>query len=88
LGGPIKRNKAFFFVRFDQHIFHVPTVVQFDNGSSVVVPQPGTGPETPGDYEASDQALIFATAAQLSKQSGQYPTRLLGNAGFLKLDIS
>jgi hypothetical protein len=88
LGGPLKRNKAFFFVGFDQHIFHVPTVVQFDNGSSTIVPQLGTGPETPGDYEASDQALVFATAAQLSKQSGQYPTQLLGNAGFLKLDVS
>ncbi|MGA9042017.1 MAG: TonB-dependent receptor [Terriglobales bacterium] len=88
LGGPLKRNKAFFFVGFDQHIFHLPTVVQFDNGSSVVVPQPGTGPETPGDYEASDQALVFATAAQLSRQAGQYPSQLLGNAGFLKLDFS
>ncbi|HEX4424090.1 MAG TPA: TonB-dependent receptor [Terriglobales bacterium] len=88
LGGPIKRNKAFFFVGFDQHIFHVPTVVQFDNGSSVLAPVAGTGPETPGDYEASDQALVFATAAQLSKQAGQYPSRLLGNAGFVKLDVN
>jgi hypothetical protein len=88
LGGPIKRNKAFFFVGFDQHIFHVPMVVQFDNGSSTLVPVAGTGPETPGDYEASDQSLVFATAAQLSKQAGQYPSRLLGNAGFLKLDFN
>ena len=28
LGGPIKRNRAFFFAGFDQHIFHVPTVVR------------------------------------------------------------
>ena len=28
-GGPIKRNRAFFFLGFDQHIFHVPTVMQF-----------------------------------------------------------
>ncbi len=88
LGGPLKRNKAFFFVGFDQHIFHLPTVVQFDNGSSAVVPQPGTGPESPGDYEPSDQALVFASAAQLSKQAGQYPSQLLGNAGFLKLDFN
>src|SRR5580704_5512775 len=88
LGGPLKRNKAFFFLGFDQHIFRLPTVVQFDNGSSVVVPQPGTGPESPGDYEASDQALVFATAAQLSQQAGQYPSQLLGNAGFLKLDFN
>ena len=25
LGGPIRRNRAFFFAGFDQHIFHIPT---------------------------------------------------------------
>jgi Carboxypeptidase regulatory-like domain/TonB dependent receptor len=87
LGGPVKRNRAFFFAGFDQHIFHIPTVVRFLNGSAVVVPQPGTGPETPGDYEASDQALVFATAAELSKQAGTFPSSMLGNAGFFKLDF-
>lgn len=61
LGGPARRNRAFFFAGFDQHIFHIPNVVRFLNGSSVVVLQAGAGPETPGDYEASDQALVFAT---------------------------
>ena len=28
LGGPIKRNRAFFFAGFDQHIFHIPSVVR------------------------------------------------------------
>ena len=88
LGGPLRRNRAFFFAGFDQHIFHVPAVVRFVNGSSVVVPQPGTGPETPGDYEATDQALVFATAAQISQQAGTFPSSMLGNAGFLKLDLS
>ena len=88
LGGPLRRNRAFFFAGFDQHIFHVPAVVRFVNGSSVVVPQPGTGPETPGDYEATDQALVFATAAQISQQAGTFPSSMLGNAGFLKLDFS
>ncbi len=88
LGGPIKRNRAFFFAGFDQHIFHVPTVVQFDNGSSVVTPEPGTGPETPGDYEASDQTQVFASAAQLSQQAGLYPSKLVGNAGFAKVDFN
>jgi len=87
-GGPVKRNRVFFFAGFDQHIFHVPTVVQFDNGSSVVTPEPGTGPETPGDYEASDQALVFASAAQLSQQAGEFPSKLVGNAGFFKLDFA
>ncbi len=87
LGGPIKRNRAFFFTGFDQHIFHVPAVVRFLDGSSVVVPQAAAGPDTPGDYEASDQALVFATAAQLSKQAGTFPSSMLGNAGFFKLDL-
>jgi hypothetical protein len=88
LGGPLRRNRVFFFASFDQHIFHEPTVVRFVNGSSVVVPQPGAGPATPGDYEASDQTLVFATAAQLSQQAGLYPSQLLGNAGFAKLDVN
>ena len=41
IGGPIQRNKTFFFAGYDQHIFHVPAVVEFENGSTVVVPQPG-----------------------------------------------
>ncbi len=88
LGGPLRRNRAFFFVSFDQHIFHIPTVVQFVNGSNVVVPQAGAGPYTPGDYELSDQSLVFATAAKLSQQAGQYPSELLGNVGFVKLDLN
>ncbi len=87
LGGPIRRNRAFFFAGFDQHIFHIPSVVRFLNGGSVIVPQAGAGPATPGDYESSDQALVFATAAQLSKQAGTFPSSMLGNAGFFKLDF-
>jgi Carboxypeptidase regulatory-like domain/TonB dependent receptor len=88
IGGPLRRNRAFFFAGFDQHIFHEPTVVRFVNGSSVVAPQPAAGPATPGDYEADDQALVFASAGQLSQESGLYPSRLVGNAGFAKLDIN
>lgn len=87
-GGPLKRNRAFFFAGYDQHVFHEPTVVRFVNGSQTVIPQPGAGPATPGDYEPSDQTLVFAAASQLSTQSGQYPSKLLGNAGFAKLDLS
>lgn len=87
-GGPIRRNRAFFFGGFDQHIFREPTVVRFIDGSSVVKPQPATGPTTAGDYDPSDQTLVFAAAAQLSRQAGNYPSELLGNAGFAKLDIA
>ena len=88
IGGPLKRNHAFFFAGYDQHIFHVPTVVQFDDGSSVVTPLPGAGPAIAGDYEASDQALVFAQAAKLSTQAGQYPSKLQGNTSFAKIDFS
>jgi hypothetical protein len=87
IGGPLRRNRAFFFAGYEQHILHLPIAVQFVNGSSVVMPVPGAGPAAPGDYEASDQSLVFATAAQLTQQGGQYPSQLLGNTGFLKFDF-
>jgi len=88
IGGPIKKNKIFFFGGFDQHYFHVPDVVEFLNGSSQVIPQAGTGPFTPGDYEASDQALVFAAAAQLTSLAGEYPAGQIGNSTYAKLDIN
>lgn len=88
LGGPLRRNRVFFFGGYDQHILHEPMVVRFVNGASTIIPQPGAGPATPGDYEADDQALVFATAAQLSTQAGLFPSKLLGNAGFAKLDVT
>jgi hypothetical protein len=88
LGGPIHRNRAFFFGGLDQHIFHVPTIVRFLDGSSKIVPQLGQGPLHDGDYEASDQNLVFAKADQLSTLAGQYPSKMLGNAGFFKLDFN
>jgi hypothetical protein len=88
LGGPIKKNKIFFFAGFDQHYFHVPDVVEFLDGSMQVVPQAGTGPYSPGDYEASDQALVFAAAAQLTSLAGSFPAAQIGNASYAKLDIN
>jgi hypothetical protein len=88
LGGPIHRNRMFFFGGFDQHIFHVPTVVRFLDGSSQVVPQVGQEPLHDGDYEASDQAVVFAAAARLSTLAGEFPSTMSGNAGFFKLDFT
>ncbi len=88
IGGPIKQNKIFFFAGFDQHFIHSPNVVEFLDGSSQVVPQPGTGPYTPGDYDSTDQALVFASAAQLTSLAGQYPAAQIGNSSFAKLDIN
>jgi hypothetical protein len=88
IGGPLKRNKIFFFAGFDQHIFHSPNVVEFLDGTSQVIPAAGTGPYTPGDYEASDQALVFAAAAQLTSLAGEYPAAQIGNTVYAKLDIN
>ncbi len=82
LGGRIARNRIFYFGGFDQHIFRVPTVVRFrPDGDLVVNP-------TPGDFEASDQALVFAAAAQLSLLGGEFRAAQLGNTGFFKLDVA
>ncbi len=94
LGGPIQRSKTFLFASYDQHIFNLPRVVQFDNGSSVVTPQPGTQGD-PLDYEvcnpaiggpACDEALVLASATQLSTMGGTFPAKLLGGTGSVKLD--
>lgn len=79
VGGPIKKNRVFYFAGFDQHIFHIPTVVQFANGATAVVP-------TPADYEVTDQALVFNAASQLSALGGQFRSALLGNTAFAKVD--
>ena len=53
VGGPIQHSKTFLFAGYDQHVFNVPAVVQFDNGQTTVVPQPGIYP-TILDYEVCD----------------------------------
>lgn len=88
VGGPLKRNKIFFFTGFDQHVFHVPNVVEFLDGSSRILPQAAAGPATPGDYEATDESLVFAAAAKLSSLTGEYPAAQIGNSGYAKLDIN
>jgi hypothetical protein len=87
-GGPLRTNRAFFFGGYDQHIFHVPTVVRFSDGSATVMPQKGEEPLHHGDYEESDKALVFAAADRLSNLAGTYRSELLGNTAFVKLDFS
>jgi outer membrane receptor protein involved in Fe transport len=77
---------AHFFAGFDQLLPHSGGDALADR-SSVVVPKPEAGGATKGRAEATDQALVFATAAHLSKQAGTYPASMLGNAGFFKLDL-
>ncbi len=81
VGGRLQRNRIFYYAGFDQHVFHVPTVVRFLDGSSTIVPQPE-------DYDAFDQAVVAAAASSLSTLAGEFRSRLLGNAGLLKLDFS
>ncbi|HTR67281.1 MAG TPA: TonB-dependent receptor [Terriglobales bacterium] len=87
-GGPLKRNRAFYYGGIDQHIFRVPVVVRFDNGSPAVSPVPSIYPATPGDYEASDKALVFSAVKQLNGLAGNYPAELVGNTGFFKVDVA
>jgi hypothetical protein len=88
IGGPIKRNKIFFFAGFDHHLFHVPNVVEFLDGSSQVIPQAAAGPASSRDYELTDKALVFATAAKLTSLAGEYPAAQIGNSSYGKLDIN
>ena len=87
LGGPIVKDRAFFFAGFDQHIFHVPQVVEFLNGSTVITPVATNG-VIPGDYEASDKALVFAAASQLDALAGEQRGVLDGNAAFAKVEVA
>jgi hypothetical protein len=85
---PSTTTASLFFGGLDQHIFHVPTVVRFVNGSSTVVPQAGQEPLHDGNYESSDQAVVFAAAARLSTLVGEFPSQMVSNAGFFKLDFT
>ncbi len=81
ISGRIQRNRLFYFAGFDQHVFHVPTLVRFLDGTSTVTPQPT-------DYEPMDQALVTSAAEQLSTLGGDFQTTLLGNAALGKLDYA
>jgi len=79
LGGPIQRNRTFFYAGWDKHMFDVPVVVRFTDGSSVLVPQAT-------DYEARDETLVRNAASDLNKLAGTYHSAQQGGATFLKLD--
>jgi hypothetical protein len=88
LGGPLRKNRVFVFSGFDQHVFFVPTLVRFDDGSAVVTPKKGQEPLYHGDYEDSDKDMVMASAAHLSSLGGNYQSQLLGDTGFLKTDFA
>ena len=81
LGGPIRKDRIFFYAGFDQHLLTVPSMMQFANGGTAIVAQPT-------DYDYTDQQLVMAAAAHLNSMGGTYPTTMQGNAGFAKLDFT
>jgi hypothetical protein len=90
-GGPIKRNKAFFFLGFDQHVFHVPTVVEFDDGSDHCAPT-GCGPGNARKRPETTKPAIrhWCSRRRLDPQVRQ--VNILRDsweiAGFVKLDLN
>jgi hypothetical protein len=88
IGGPIKRNKVFFFAGYDQHLFHNSNVVEFLNGTAQLMPQAGTGPYTPGDFDSTDQQLVCGSAQGLNSLAGEYPAAQIGFSSYGKLDIN
>jgi Carboxypeptidase regulatory-like domain len=81
IGGPIEKDRIFFYAGFDQHLLTVPSVVQFGAGTPTVIPQPT-------DYDYLDQQLVQAAAQKLNNMGGTYPTTMQGNAGFAKVDFN
>jgi hypothetical protein len=81
IGGPIRKNRIFWYAGFDQHIFDVPAVVRFRNGYSAVVP-------TLADFEVSDFTLVKLAAESLSTMGGNFHARMAGNAALVKTDIT
>jgi len=82
LGGRVARDKSYFYLGADLHSYRTPVSVRFLDGSTVLVPQPT-------DYEVTDQALVFATAAQLTEDlAGDFRSALLGNTAFAKFDYT
>jgi hypothetical protein len=82
LGGKLLRDKAYFYLGGDFHIFHTPIAVRFLDGSSVLVPKPT-------DYESTDKALVYTAADQLTHDvAGDYGSALLGDAAFAKFDYT
>src|ERR1035437_10169698 len=81
VGGPIQKDRVFFYAGFDQHLLTVPSIVQFANGASTVVPQPQ-------DYEYKDRQLVFSAAQMLNDMGGVFPTTMNGYASFGKVDFT
>jgi len=60
-----------------KHYFHVPSVVEFLDGTMQSFPKPAPDPTLPGDYEASDPSLVFAAASNSRLLPEPFPPRRL-----------
>jgi hypothetical protein len=81
ISGPIRKNRAFFYAGFDENLLNVPSIMQFANGATEVVP-------ISKDYDYKDQSLVLSAAQNLNEMAGEYPTKMWGNAAFGKLDFT
>ena len=81
VSGPIRKNRVFFYAGFDENLLDVPSIVQFANGATTVVPQTV-------DYDYKDQNLVDQAAQKLNQMAGEFPTKMWGNAVFGKLDFT
>ena len=88
LGVPSTTTASLFFGGLDQHIFTCACGNSFCERKLDCCPAADQEPLHDGDYESSDQAVVFAAAARLSTLAGEFPSRMVGNAGFFKLDFA
>ena len=80
IGGPIRKDRVFFYAGFDRHALTIPSIMQFANGTGSVVAQAD-------DYDRIDRKQVFAAVDELNAMGGVYPTTVDGNAGFGKIDF-
>ncbi|MGA2965621.1 MAG: TonB-dependent receptor [Terriglobales bacterium] len=94
VGGPIQRSKTFLYGSYDQHIFDVPRVVQFEDGATTVVPQ--LGAVLPLDYEicppsvggsACDEAIVIGLPQLNVLPPGGVAALLSQNGGTKHADL-
>ena len=74
LGGPIRKDRIFFYVGFDENLLTVPSIMQFANGASRSFLSPPTTTTPTSSWSWPQRSSLNAMA-------GPYPTTMQGNAG-------
>jgi hypothetical protein len=78
IGGLIRSNRIFFFAGYDQHIFHVPTVVNFASGGSVLVPASRQRPSPGRGLRRKRQSAGFRRRRSTQQAGRELSRRLAG----------